>query len=392
MTIDKTGILLINLGTPDAPTTQAVRHYLREFLSDPLVVDIPAPIRWLLLNAIILPFRSKRSAEAYQQIWTEQGSPLLVHSRQLVKCLQQQLGDSYAVELGMRYGKPSIETAIQNLAKQPCKQITIFPLYPQYALATTASSIKKVTEVLKQSLLFTGADSSLLIGAVSLPSTEVDSFDKGGVLAYDKKEIQASSKEDKKNNHTPRQPTITIHGDFYDHPSFIDASATVARDYLQDKNPDHYLLSYHGLPTRQVTKVGCDKQCDKLHACPAINDNNRRCYRAQCYATSRALAKALHLSPEQYTTSFQSRLGRAEWIKPYTDETLKRLAEKGIKKLAVLCPSFVADCLETLEEIGIRGREQWQAAGGSELYLVPCVNTHDHWVSNLTSYITKNNQ
>jgi len=321
----KKGLLLINLGTPDAPNAAAVRRYLQEFLSDYRVIDLPAPVRYLLLYAFILPFRPKKSAHAYQTIWTEQGSPLLVNGQRLVDKLQTVLGKPFHVVLGMRYGNPSIEQALQQLSD--CSQITVLPLYPQYSSAATGSSLEKVMMLLSKQL-----------------------------------------------NH----PSLTIVRDFYHHPGFIQPQAKIIQPFLATH--DHLLFSYHGIPERHIVNGGCEQVCQQ--ACPPVSQNES-CYRAHCYATSNALAKTLNLADDFYSTAFQSRLGKMPWIKPYTDHLLPQLAQQGIKRLAVCCPSFTADCLETLEEIGLRAREQWRALGGEDLTLIPCVNDNDDWVSGI---------
>ncbi len=337
----KTGILLLNLGTPDDTSVTAVRRYLREFLSDPRVIDIPKVARWILLNCIILPFRPKQSAKAYRQIWQAQGSPLLIYSQQLATAVRQALGDGYEVELGMRYGQPAIDGAVQRLLAQHCDQIMVLPLFPQYSSAATGSAIEKALEHIQQHWNI---------------------------------------------------PSIRVRSDFYGDPLFIDAYAKVIAEHLPNDN-EFVLFSYHGLPERHIDKSGCDRlqTCDRQGTCPAIGDNNRYCYRGQCYATSRQLAQALHLNDAQYDVAFQSRLGRTPWIKPYTDLLLPQLAEQGIKNLTVVCPSFVADCLETLEEVGMRAREQWLELGGQQFTLIPCLNAHPAWVKAVVNFVKDTN-
>ena len=325
-----TGLLLINLGTPDAPTTPAVRRYLREFLSDPRVIDINPVGRALLLNLIILPFRPAKSAHAYRSIWDPtRGSPLLAYSRDLAAGVQQKLGAGWHVELAMRYGTPSIPSALEALRAAAVDRIVVLPLYPQYAASSTATSVARVME---------------LVGA--------------------------------------RWDTIPLDivPAFYADEGFLASFATVAAPVLAETRPDHVLFSFHGLPERQIKKsdpsgAHClrDGSC-----CDAIGPRNASCYRAQCYATARELARRLQLT--DYTVCFQSRLGRTPWIQPHTDVLLDELAKAGKKRLAVLCPAFVADCLETLEEIGIRAREQFKAAGGDELTLVPSLNASPAWI------------
>ncbi|RIK92977.1 MAG: ferrochelatase, partial [Proteobacteria bacterium] len=338
MATAKRGVLLVNLGSPDAPTPRAVRRYLREFLGDPRVLDIPAVPRWLLLEGAILPFRPRRSAEAYDKVWTSEGSPLLVHGRALRDALRKELGDDWVVELAMRYGVPSIDAALDRLAAADCERITVVPLFPQYASASTGSALDAVY-----------------------------------AAAAERHNV----------------PPLTVLPSFYDEPGFIRAVAAVARELPEDRWPDHLLISFHGLPERQVRKSDpTGEHCfASPHCCDAIGSANRFCYRAQCAATARAVAKALGLGPEHWTLSFQSRLGRTPWIQPYTDEVLPELYQRGVRRLAVVCPSFVADCLETLEEIGLRAHEQWKELGGEDLVLVPCVNAHPVWVEALAGWI-----
>lgn len=328
-----TGILLINLGTPNSPSTKDVRRYLREFLSDPYVIDINPLARFLLLNLIILPTRPKQSAKAYQAIWQAEGSPLLTNSVTLAENAQQLLGNQYKVALAMRYGKPSIKSTVSTLTH--CEKIIILPLFPQYSLAATQTAIVKALQYVKPHW-----------------STE----------------------------------QISIINDFYNNAAYIEAQAKLIETTMSVENSEDrmVLFSYHGLPERQILKTtSCNTVCNMQQSCPALTEQNQHCYRAQCYATSRALAERLQLSSEHYVTTFQSRLGRIPWIKPYTDVVLEELAAKGIKHLIVACPSFVCDCLETLEEIGLRAREQWLAAGGKSLSLAPCVNGDASWIREL---------
>ncbi|MCU0669831.1 MAG: ferrochelatase [Myxococcota bacterium] len=338
MTAPRRGVLLVNLGSPDAPTPRAVRRYLREFLGDPRVLDMPALGRWLLLNLVILPTRPRRSAEAYEKVWTPEGSPLLVYGRALRDALRKELGDDWCVELAMRYGVPSIDAALERLAAADVDRIVVVPLFPHYASASTGSALDAV---------------------------------------------YAAAAE--RNN----VPPLAVVPSFYAEPGFVRALTAVARELPEERRPDHLLISFHGLPERQVKASDTTgKHCLASETCcDAIGPANRFCYRAQCHATARALAESLGLRREHWTLSFQSRLGRTPWIKPYTDEVLPELFERGIRRLAVACPSFVADCLETIEEIGIRAREQWLELGGEDLVLVPCVNDHPLWVEALATWI-----
>ncbi len=325
-----TGLLLINLGTPESPRTTDVRRYLREFLTDPRVIDIAGWRRWLIVNLLILPFRPKQSGEAYAKIWTEQGSPLLLFSRELTEKVRQRMGDGVRVDLAMRYGKPSIADALDGFRSAGIERIVVFPLYPQYSSAATGSSIEKVF-----------GEASKLWNA----------------------------------------PYLQIVPPFYDHPAFIDSCAEVARPVIERVEPERVYFSFHGLPERQVIKSDdtaghCLRRDD---CCDRIVEANRNCYRAQCFATAYLLADKLGVPNEQCVVCFQSRLGRDPWIRPYTDELLAEHARQGCKRAVILSPAFVADCLETLEELGIRGLETWRENGGEILELVPGINASDRW-------------
>ena len=334
----KNGVLLVNLGSPDEPTPGAVRRYLREFLGDPRVLDMSSIGRALLLNLVILPFRPRRSAAAYQKVWTPEGSPLIANGRALRDGLRKALGDDWSVELAMRYGTPTIERAVARLADADVERIVVVPLFPQYASASTGSALEAVY-----------------------------------CAAAERWNV----------------PPLDVLPSFYAESGYIAAMAAVARELPEEKLPDHVLISFHGLPERQIRKSDpTGAHCFASESCcDAIGPANRFCYRAQCAATARALAKALGLGSEHWTMSFQSRLGRTPWIKPYTDEVLPQLYERGFRRLAVVCPSFVADCLETIEEIGIRAQEQWLALGGEDLVLIPCVNAHATWIDTLAGWI-----
>jgi ferrochelatase len=331
MPTPKRGVLLVNLGTPDAPESGPVRRYLREFLSDPRVLDIHPVGRWLLLNLVILPVRPARSAEAYQKVWMKEGSPLLVHSRALASAVAGRLSGEYEVELAMRYGNPSLPDAVRALRARGVREFIVLPLYPQEATSSTSSTLARAYEVLSEG------------------------WDVDGVRVV---------------------PA------FHDHPGFLDAFAQVARPVIAEARADHVLFSYHGLPERHMRKSDASgRHClASAGCCEVLTEVNRHCYRAQCFATTRALAERLGLQAGGYTVSFQSRLGRTPWIKPYTDLVLPELAARGVKRLAVMCPAFVADCLETLEEVGLRAREQFLACGGESLTLVPSLNAHPAWV------------
>jgi ferrochelatase len=321
----ETGVLLSQLGTPASPSTRDVRRYLREFLSDPRVIDLPAPARWLLVNGIIAPFRAPKSAHAYRSIWLSSGSPLRVYTNALAADLAKALGERFAVEVGMRYGAPSIPQALDRLASAGARRIVVLALYPQHAESS-----------------------------------------RGTALAV----VQAWAGQ------RPGAPELRILPPFFAEPGFVDALAAEARPVLASLRPEHVLMSYHGLPERQVLAADPSRErCLARPDCCVQPGSTDFCYRAQCFATSRALGAALGLAPERVSTGFQSRLGRARWIGPSTDDLLVSLAGRGVARLAVLCPSFVADCLETLEEIGMRARERWLGElRGEALGLVPCVN------------------
>ena len=324
------GLLLINLGTPDEPTAPAVRRYLREFLGDPRVLDIGAVGRAALLNLVILPRRPKQSAAAYRTVWDPQrGSPLLYHSQDLAAGVAAKLGDGWRVELAMRYGRPSIGEGLTALERAGVDRVVVLPLFPQYASSSTGTAIARVME-----------------------------------LAAERWNV----------------PALDFVPPFFDDPGFLTAFERVAQPVLEQVQPDHVLFSYHGLPVRQIAKTDtAGAHCFQSTTC-CDSLANPHCYRAQCFATTRELAARLALPAERYTVCFQSRLGRTPWIEPFTDVEIERLAKQGHKRLAVLCPAFVADCLETLEEIGVRLREQWQAAGGEELTLVPSLNATPAWI------------
>lgn len=333
------GLLLINLGTPASPATGDVRRYLREFLSDPRVLDIAAWKRSLLLNLVILPFRPSKSGEAYRKIWDpERGSPLLYHGQDLAQALQAKLADETRVKLAMRYQEPSIGDALRAFQREGIDRITVFPLFPHYASSSWGSAIEKL-------------------------------YAEAGKL-----------------NNTP---SLRVLEPYYDHPAFVDAYAAITRRALDAFAPDTLLMSFHGLPERHMhaSDVSGTHCLASASCCDAITTANRSCYRAQCYATARALATSLDLSDDRYEVAFQSRLGRTPWIQPYTDVRIQELARAGVQKLAVVVPSFTADCLETLEEIAIRGQEDFKAHGGAELRLIPCLNSEPAWVEAIATIV-----
>jgi len=328
----KTAIILINVGTPDDPSTSSVRRYLKEFLSDPRVLDIAALARWLLLRLIILPFRSPKSAKMYRSIWTKDGSPLLVHTRTLAEKLKQRLPDALVL-VGMRYGNPRLAHAIAEASKSGATQILLAPLFPQYASASTGTALQEAYR---------------LLGAL------------------------------------PRVPEVHVLPPFFLDGGFLDSFVATLKEAIASKPVDHVLFSYHSIPLHQVQMLhaGC---ASNDSCCATLGPHNASCYRAQCIATTNELVKRAGLAPGSFSTSFQSRLGRAVWLGPNTESTIEGLAKKGTKRLAVICPSFVSDCLETVEEIGVRAKEQFHSLGGEELVAVPCVNGRDDMADALAS-------
>ncbi|MDX2031694.1 MAG: ferrochelatase [Blastocatellia bacterium] len=335
----KVGLLLINLGSPAAPTPAAVGAYLREFLMDEKVIDVPAALRWLLVHGVIVPRRKHQSAGLYRNIWmVDEGAPLLFHTRALAEALRPRLRDSYVVEIGMRYGRPSIAEGMSKLLAADVARILAVPLYPQYA------------------------ESSYETAAIA---------------------ARAAAGEQGCADRLAFLPP------FYDRPEFIAACAIRVREHRTEFAPDHLVFSYHSLPERHIRRLDATRRhcLRRADCCEEIRDVNRSCYRAHCVATTRAIARELGLSQEAYSLSFQSRLGRAAWLGPQTEDLLRELAARGIRRVSVACPSFTADCLETLEEIGERARRVFLDAGGHELRLVPALNDHPAWVEALALFL-----
>ena len=333
----KTGVLLINLGTPDSPNTSDVRKYLTQFLNDPRVIDINPIGRFILVNGIIVPFRSSKSAKLYQKIWTKEGSPLLVNSIKQKELLQKQLGENFVVELGMRYQSPSLESAINKLKAANVAEIIAIPLYPQYATSSTTSSIEETNRVLK-----------------------------------------------KWKNHPP----VKFIENFFNDEGFINACVNTANKYnLSDY--DYFIFSYHGLPERQITKASTefsDSSCKIGSCCDTITDKNRLCYRANCFATTRALVQKLNIPEGKYASTFQSRLDD-KWLKPYSDKVIAEKAKEGNKNMLVFSPAFVADCLETIYEIGIEYQEIFTEHGGEKIQLVESLNDSPKWIDALKKMV-----
>lgn len=332
----KKGILLVNLGTPDEPTRSAVYRYLKQFLLDRRVIDYPWLKRNLLVRGLIVPFRAGASAKLYQQLWTENGSPLKYYGEQLTAGVQKILGEDYVVKLAMRYQQPSIEKGLEELLMAQVTEIVILPLFPQYASASTGSVYEEVMRILS------------------------------------KKEAI---------------PTLRFINSFYDYEPLIDVFVENAKKH-DIASYDHILFSYHGLPERQLTKAdNCNHCLQSKDCCQSIFYKNQFCYSAQCYATTAAIAKKLNLKPEQYTVCFQSRLGKEEWVKPYTDKVIEALAEKGAKRLLVFSPAFVADCLETTIEISEEYQEEFEKMGGEKVDLVESLNVNPRWVQGVADLV-----
>ena len=334
--IAHTGVALINLGTPDSPEVPDVRKYLREFLSDPRVIDISDLGRFLLVNLIIAPFRSPKSSKVYKKLWTENGSPLLYYGKQVQKMLQDGLGQEYIVTLGMRYQSPSIAEAMEPLLNKGLKRIIVLPLFPQYASATTGSVHEAVMKYVSGKQVI---------------------------------------------------PDIKFISTYFDNSLFIKAFAGLASKYMEQEKFDHVLFSYHGLPERQIGKADYSGVCSFGECCNQISEKNYYCYRAQCFATTRLIADELNLKQNEYSTCFQSRLGRDPWIQPYAEEVIKGLPAQGKKKVLVLVPSFVADCLETTIEVGEEYKHLFLENGGEKWQMVESLNDSPQWIEVLKNLI-----
>jgi protoporphyrin/coproporphyrin ferrochelatase len=337
----KTGVLLVNLGTPDSTATSDVRKYLREFLMDGRVIDFPLIPRWMLVNLIIAPFRAPKSANEYRKLWTDRGSPLLFHTEDLRDKLVQKLDmDQYQVEIAMRYQSPSIEDGLKKLNKANVKKIIVLPLFPQYASATNGSVVDKVMEIARKWQII---------------------------------------------------PSISFINNFVDHPLFLEAWAELGKELMEKENYDIFLFSYHGLPERQIKKGSVDGYCQLSDKCCGnYTKKNQFCYRGQCFHTTRLISGKLGLPAEKVVTCFQSRLGKDPWIKPYTEDMIKELAEKGVKKVLVFSPAFVADCLETTIEVGEEYKEEFEELGGEKWDLVPSLNSSDKWIDCVKDLVESN--
>ena len=323
-TIAKTGILLINLGTPAAPTAGALRPYLKQFLSDPRVIEIPRLVWWPILNGIILRTRPKKSAAKYAKIWTRDGSPLRMHTEKQATQLKGYLGERvktpHSVAWAMRYGEPSIDSALRELRAQGCDRILVLPLYPQYAASTTASAFDAVFDAVKR---------------------------------------------------MRNVPALRLVKHYHDHPAYIAALAKNVNDYwMANGRPDKLVMSFHGVPRFTL--------------------NRGDPYHCECHVTGRLLAQELGLKSEQFVVTFQSRFGRAEWLKPYTIDTIGMLGKRKTSRVDVICPGFVSDCLDTLEEIGIENKAAFLKAGGGEFHYIPCLNQRHEWIQALSRIAAEN--
>lgn len=332
----KKAILLMNLGSPDSTSVKDLRKYLSEFLMDERVIDYPYLLRLLLVRGIIVPFRAPKSAEGYKSVWTKEGSPLLVLTRQLQEQLQQYVQEP--VEIAMRYGNPTPAAAYDKLMKQVpgLEEVIAIPLYPHYAMSSYETAVEYAREVWK------------------------------------------------KKNYPFK---LTFIKPYFDEASYIEALANSIAPYLQQEY-DHILFSYHGVPERHIRKGDITgTHCLKVNQCCEVaSPAHKQCYRHQCFTTTKLVTEKLNITKEKFSFSFQSRLGREEWLKPYTASRLEEMPKEGIKKLLVVCPAFVSDCLETLEEIAEEGKETFLHAGGEAFTMIPCLNIHPDWVQTLVKY------
>ena len=333
----KEGVLLMNIGTPDQPTVESVREYLREFLLDPDVIDIPAPLRHLLVRGIILRTRPKKIAPNYQSIWMEEGSPLRVYTQRMTEALENILSDT-PCEVGMRYGNPSIRSGLERLKEKGVERLLLAPLFPQYAQATTISSIKCATKELKD-------------------------------MNWD--------------------PEVLELGHFESDDAYIDPLVSSIENHLDENF--HLLFSYHGLPLSHVRRSDSTrKHCQKVdNCCSLTKDANASCYAHHCMMTTLAVTKKLGIEDSDWSISYQSRLGPVKWLRPSTMETVEKLAKKDIGKLIIISPAFLADGLETLEELNIEIREQYAESGGGELEVISCLNDNSDWIEGLSSLVNR---
>jgi protoporphyrin/coproporphyrin ferrochelatase len=329
-------ILINNLGSPDSTDAKDVKKYLGEFLMDERVIDIPYWKRWLLINGIILNVRPKKSANAYKKIWWEEGSPLVVISERFTKKLEAKI--DIPIALAMRYGSMSMEKGIKELIDKGATQIFLVPLYPHYAMSSYESVVVKAENIL----------------ADKYPNIKLDTL-----------------------------------SPFYNKPGYIKAMSNNIENHLKNFNYDHILFSYHGIPERHILKSDTTNNHCKIDGscCERNSVAHHTCYRHQCFETTKEIAKCLNLKEGTYSNSFQSRLLKDPWLKPYTDFELEKFPSEGKKKLAVITPAFVSDCLETLEEIAMEGKEEFLKAGGTSYKHIPCMNDNDDWVDVMASWV-----
>ena len=335
----KTAILLINVGTPDAPTHKAVRKYLTQFLNDKRVIDLPWLGRKLLVNLIIIPFRTPKSTKLYQRLWTKDGSPLLNYSQSLLTKLQNRLDVSKRVFLAMRYQNPSIKKALNEIKSEKFEKVVVLPLYPQYATSTTLTSMEEVLRIASK--------------------------------------IKLNSE-------------IIFRDQFFDHPKYLNAVIAQSKNF-DLSSYDHILFSYHGLPINQVEDTHPGNSCHEMNCTQAYGNQNALCYHAACYETTRLLSTKLNLTREQHTVCFQSRFAK-KWLSPFTDDVIIDLAKKGKKRILVFCPAFVADCLETTIEISYEYDELFKENGGEKIDLVPSLNDSEKWVEALESLVDESSE
>ncbi|MFC2466792.1 MAG: ferrochelatase [Capnocytophaga endodontalis] len=339
--MSKKGVLLVNVGSPDSPAVKDIKRYLREFLMDERIIDLPYLLRYTLVNGIILNTRPPKTSKAYQKIWWNEGSPLIVITKRLTEKIQQQV--SVPVVMAMRYGNPNIASGLQQLHDQGVDEVLLMPLYPQYAMATT-----QTIEVFAQQLV--------------------------------KKQF-------------PKMKLIKFPA-FFHRSEYIEALAEVTRKYLENNPCDHLLFSYHGVPERHLRKTSPTPAhkniVENTSCCNPYSEEGKYCYRSHCFETTRLLAEKLELKENTYSQSFQSRLGNDKWITPFTADKIAQLAQQGVKKLAVITPAFVTDCVETLEEIEMAGGKTFRENGGEEFKMVPCLNDSNLWVQALVTWIRNN--
>ncbi len=330
------GVLLVNLGSPESPNPKDVKVYLDEFLMDERVIDLPSFLRTLLVRGIILNTRPKKSAKAYKKIWWKEGSPLIVLSKRLLQKMEAKV--QLPLALGMRYGNPSIQSGLQELADKGVTEVLLVPLYPQFAMATT-ETILVLAESLRQ-------------------------------------------------KHFPQMEFTTL-PPFYKHPDYIRVLSQSIEESLKGKEWEHLLFSYHGVPERHIRKSDSTKSHCKIdgQCCQTASPAHQFCYRHQCFETTRLVAEYLELKSDSYSTSFQSRLGLDPWLQPYTDKTVAKMAQSGVKNMAIVTPAFVSDCLETLEEIGMEAVEDFEEKGGDHLHVIPCINDREDWVNVMSRWV-----